>query len=163
MGTYPKEKLVKLERLLLAQHEEKQRLQKARKSTDPLKTPETVAVELNMPEPYVRRYAWERRLDPFPGHRESNDIWLAAYAVVFLGWSVREAAADLGFTHQSIENYLHQKGWKRFVCWGDIKSKNLAIPKPFFDEGWKVKRQIPGIGSTKFDNTRGSYFSKRRH
>lgn len=139
MGNYSETKLVALERVLIQQHDAKVIAKAKRKPlTKDLLTARRIGELLNLPEEYVRRYAWERRLRPFPEAVNKNDIRLAEHLVVHLGFSVKQAAAITGFKAMSIDNHLDKRGFKKFVCWGNTKSKRLAIPKQL--QGWRVNR-----------------------
>ncbi len=162
MGIYPKEKVVKLDVALRSQHDAKAALKEAGRNTEViLKSPDQLGDYCGLPVPYVRRYAWEAGLDPFPGPKRNNDMWLAAFAVAYLGWPTRDASAELGFTRVSIEQFMRKTGWKRYVLWGHARRKKLVMPKPFLDGKWKMIRKAPtvdGLGDVSFP-----YFSKRHH
>ena len=163
MGTYSKRSLVELERRLVAADADKKALKKLRHTTRVLPTARELAAELDLPLAYVRRVAWEKKLDPFFGEREENDMWLAAYCVVALGWSVRDAAKELGFTHPSIEAFLHRHGWKRYPVWGNRTKKVLHIPAPLQQDGWHVKREPSGWkGDLQGYRIPDNYFTKKR-
>lgn len=167
MGIYPKEKVLELELLLLRQADEKIRARKWHKEAKGLRSASGIAAKLVLPEPFVRRYAWERRLDCFPGHAARNSIWIAAYSVVYLGFSVSRASQELGFTARSIENYLHHNGWQRHTLWGHAPRKNLVISMPYREGDWDVTRKIPGyLSKGTIDRIRYTYFnrsSRRRY
>lgn len=163
MGTYSKAKLVKLDQALRTQHDEKVLLKKRHRDTEKvLRSAEWISRWAELPLPYVRRYAWESGLDPFPGPKKNNDIWLAAFSMIYLGWPCRLASETFGFTIPSIEQYARKAGWKRYVIWGLADHKQLAIPKPFDDEKWKITR-IPTANPTAGVNSGFHYFSKKHH
>jgi hypothetical protein len=171
MANYPRERKVKLERLLLAQHDTKQRARLVHGPVLGLMDPFELAHHVNLPVQYIRRFAWERQLDPFPGPKASNDIRLAAMSVIYLGLSVKEAAAKFGFSAGSIENFMHRNNWKRFVVWGNGKTRVLAIPYPFWEgkvrKRWRVSYRAPGFDALLQDEARvynaDLFFKKRRH
>ena len=159
---YPRTKLIALERLLIAQASEKKRAKWAHRTAENILSPINIARKLALPQPFVRRYAWERRLDSFDGNARSNDIWLGAYAVAYMGWSCRDASKELGFSMKSIENFMYKTGWKRYVLWGNARKKKLVIPRPFGAERWKLLRKLPGYETTgNLDWNRFAYFTKK--
>lgn len=148
---------------MLLQVGEKKKAKRLRRNTDFLLTPKGIARELVLPEPFIRRYAWERRLDAFPGPWKNNNIWLAAYAVVYLGYSSRDASVELGFSIGSIENFLHRAGWKRYIMWGRTDKKVLVQPRPFAIEKWSMVKRLPGYETTGvMDYAQYPYFQKKR-
>ena len=161
MGSYPREKLLALEDVLLRQDALKKRAIHYRKHVD-LKDPAEIGRELELPEQYVRNFAWERRLNCFPGGHRQNDVWLAAYSVACNGLSVREASAQTGFTIDSIENFMHRQGWHRYVLWGSKRLKLLVVPQPFKDAGWRTTRKLPGIREMVRLSPNQQFFKKKR-
>lgn len=162
MGTYSKRLLLELERRLRGAHEIKTD-PKLRHTgmADALPTPNGLAQELGISEAYIRRFAWERKLDAFPGSAKENDMWLAAYCVVALGWSVNDASKELGFKKASIEAFLFRHGWRRYVCWGRQETNLLHLPKPLAH--FNVRREPAGWREdySRYD-AKSNYFSKRR-
>lgn len=141
MGTYPLSTRIKLENHLKAQSVLKKLVKKNKKSVvkhPEMLSPRQVALRFNVPEKYVRRFAWERRLDCFPGAQQLNDMWMAGYLVVYLGYSCKQAAAKTGFKEQSVGNYVRSQGYKQYRIWGKPKLKNrqqrfLIIPRNLAD------------------------------
>ena len=126
--------VVQLERLLRLQHQAKLYFKGRLVVKRPvLLSAHQIATQFNLPQNYVRVYAWKHGLDPFPELKQLNNMWMAAYMVVYLGYDLEQAYKATGFRPRSIKNYLYSHGWNRYAVWGrkscvNKQQRPLVIP-----------------------------------
>lgn len=134
MPGYSKESLIALEKTLFGQHEVK-----AKRGGSGLLTAHDLSKQLRIPVGYIRRLAWEHRLDPFPGLRRHNDIQFAADLVIYHGLTIQKAGLATGFRSTSISAWLTRHGWRRYSMWGHAGTRKLVLSKPYTDARWRVQ------------------------
>ena len=140
--------IIQLEAVLKQQHELKRYLtgkyrnqvaiRKSKGTAPGLKSTWDIAAELKVSEKLVRVTAWQAGLDPFPEDRRKNNIWMACFHVVHMGYSVSQAAKITGYSTRRIRVYLAKQGWKPITVWRNSLSKNIQrryiiIPAPLAD------------------------------
>lgn len=133
MGRYTTKQLLNLERTLHAQHEAKA-YARTKGNSEPASalSAEAIGSKLGINPAYVRGFAFERSLDPFPGQPGAETSRLLIDLVVFRGFSVKQAALLLHIKHASAQAYLNRAGYTQYVLWGKRHAGEdvVVIPKP---------------------------------